>query len=347
MWNGTAESVVNLNPAGYFESEAKDISGNSQVGWGDDGSGLRALLWHGTAESVVDLHPATGYNHTEAHFVAGDSQLGVGFTTEGSTHVLLWHGTAESMVDLHPAGFVDSIPFVGSGLDESGDYQIGIGLLGEPGEFVSHALLWQGTAESVVDLHAYLEGDFTESLPLVVYPDGSVMGSATEQVGEFELRSHTVLWTPLAAGDFDESGTLDLADIHLLTEQIQSNDLDLEFDLNDDSLVTSDDLKTWVKDLRETWIGDANLDGEFNSGDLVAVFEVGEYEDAIQENSGWAEGDWDADGDFTSGDLVLAFQDGGYMAAAVPAVPEPTSVVMLLAGLIGLAIVSNTRRKAV
>lgn len=197
MWNGTAESVVNLNPTGYGASEAKDISGNSQVGWGEKDFGPRALLWHGTAESVVDLHPATGYKFTDAHFVAGDSQLGVGFTTEGPAHVLLWHGTAESMVDLHPAGFDESIPFVGSGLDESGDYQIGVGLLGEPGEFASHALLWQGTAESVVDLHSYLEGDFTDSLPLVVFPDGSVMGSATEQVGESEFRSHAVLWTPV------------------------------------------------------------------------------------------------------------------------------------------------------
>ena len=32
----------------------------------------------------------------------------------------------------------------------------------------------------------------------------------------------------------------------------------------------------------------------------------GEYEDGIDENSGWADGDWDADGDFGTSDLVLA-----------------------------------------
>ena len=45
--------------------------------------------------------------------------------------------------------------------------------------------------------------------------------------------------------------------------------------------------------------------------------------------------------------LVAAFQDGGYVAAAMPAIPEPTSGVMMLTGLIGLAIVSNSRRKCV
>ena len=37
--------------------------------------------------------------------------------------------------------------------------------------------------------------------------------------------------------------------------------------------------------------GDANRDGYFDSSDLVAVFQQGEYEDGIAENSSWTEGD--------------------------------------------------------
>ena len=94
-------------------------------------------------------------------------------------------------------------------------------------------------------------------------------------------------------------------------------------------------------------MGDTNLDGEFNSRDLVRVFQVGEYEDKVLGNSTWATGDWNADADFTSGDLIAAFQDGGYEAgprAATIAVPEPTSLAMLLTGLVGVMTVSTIRR---
>ena len=35
----------------------------------------------------------------------------------------------------------------------------------------------------------------------------------------------------------------------------------------------------WVNDLKNTWIGDANLDLEFNSGDMVQVFVAGQVRD--------------------------------------------------------------------
>ena len=79
--------------------------------------------------------------------------------------------------------------------------------------------------------------------------------------------------------------------------------------------------------------GDATLDGEFNSGDLVRVFGAGEYEDDISLNSTWATGDWDGDGDFASGDLVVAFQDGGYELGPrelVHSVPEPSSGALIV-----------------
>ena len=65
--------------------------------------------------------------------------------------------------------------------------------------------------------------------------------------------------------------------------------------------------------------GDANGDGRFNSTDLVIVFQAGEYEDGIPQNSTYAEGDWNGDGDFDSSDLVVAFQAGYYRYEAVGA----------------------------
>ena len=37
-------------------------------------------------------------------------------------------------------------------------------------------------------------------------------------------------------------------------------------------------------------LGDSNLDGEFNSADLVTVFAAAEYEDGLEANSTWATG---------------------------------------------------------
>ena len=64
--------------------------------------------------------------------------------------------------------------------------------------------------------------------------------------------------------------------------------------------------------------GDANLDGLFDSSDMVLVFQAGQYEDGVPGNSDWTTGDWDGDGDFTSLDMVLAFQQGTYEKAATP-----------------------------
>jgi hypothetical protein len=58
--------------------------------------------------------------------------------------------------------------------------------------------------------------------------------------------------------------------------------------------------------------GDSNLDGIFNSADLVLIFQAGKYEDGIDHNASFAEGDWNGDGDFDSRDLVHAFAFGLY-----------------------------------
>ncbi len=74
--------------------------------------------------------------------------------------------------------------------------------------------------------------------------------------------------------------------------------------------------------------GDTNLDGEFNSADLLAAFQAGEYEDTTRGNSTWAEGDWNRDGDFTTADFVYIFTWGGFRSqqAAVAAKLDEANV---------------------
>jgi hypothetical protein len=155
------------------------------------------------------------------------------------------------------------------------------------------------------------------------------------QLAEIEVYGHV---PGGVTGDFDLSGVLDLPDIDDLTGQVAGMTNPAAYDLTSDSLVDIADLNAWVKDLYNSWIGDANLDGEFNSSDLVAVLASGTYEADV--DAVWSTGDFDGNGRTTSGDLVAALADGGYEAgprAAVSAVPEPSSVVLCLLGCLPLS----------
>lgn len=157
-----------------------------------------------------------------------------------------------------------------------------------------------------------------------------------------------LLQGPGLLGDFNENGELDTADLDLQAIAMAGDDHPQEFDLNDDDLVNFDDRLVWVNDLKHTWIGDANLDGVFSSGDMVQVFVQGKYE--TDQAAAWGEGDWNGDTFFGSADMVAAFVAGGYeqgkpSRAAVSEVPEPNSLTPLLLGLsILLGRVSATRK---
>jgi hypothetical protein len=63
MWSGSAASMVDLNPGGYFDSRVSGMAAEFQVGDGwlggpanTAGAVRHALLWRGSAASVVDLN---------------------------------------------------------------------------------------------------------------------------------------------------------------------------------------------------------------------------------------------------------------------------------------------------
>ena len=165
------------------------------------------------------------------------------------------------------------------------------------------------------------------------------IGSAINDGGDEFFRT-------LISASFDNftvSDTLDIVvepvTIDELTAAINAGLTDAKFDLDNNGSVDAADRTAWVTVLNNTYFGDSNLDGEFNSSDFVTVFGAGEYEDETAGNSLWAEGDWNGDGDFNSGDFVLAFSGGGYEKGprAPQAVPEPAAIWLLLAGLFSVS----------
>ena len=160
LLNGTALASVDLHPAGWINSMALSTDDTQQCGYAYSATtgGNHAALWWGSAATFVDLHSLYTWTYCTGNH--NGQQVGFGerpvyfMTTQ---HALLWTGTASSVVDLHPAGYnyskalgvhdgqqvgyASSLPYPTVTADSLGYHT------------TSHALLWSGTAASVVDLH--------------------------------------------------------------------------------------------------------------------------------------------------------------------------------------------------
>ncbi len=136
--------------------------------------------------------------------------------------------------------------------------------------------------------------------------------------------------------DFNSDDRCDATDIDLLTTALIQQDPDTKYDVNGDGQVTSQDRSFLIQDVLRTYSGDSNLDGEFDSADLLLVLQRGEYEDQKAANSTWLDGDWSGDQEFDTADLIVAFGDGGFeqgprSAVAVPeAAASPLVLFMVL-----------------
>ena len=115
--------------------------------------------------------------------------------------------------------------------------------------------------------------------------------------------------------DFDRNGILTSADIDLLFANIHSHSSDPGFDLNGDQAIDHLDASRLVREIMEVPWGDVNLDGQFDTTDLLEAFSSGGY--GTSQRASWSTGDWNGDGLFDSADLVLAFQDPSFRTTKV------------------------------
>ena len=149
----------------------------------------------------------------------------------------------------------------------------------------------------------------------------------------------------LQTDDLNGDGQVDVGDIDLLAASVAAGSNEPKFDIDGNGLINGGDLRVYVKDTMNSWIGDANGDGEFNSSDFVSVFTAGKFEQDV--DASWSEGDWNGDNRFNSSDFVAAFTDGGFELGPRPAaqtVPEPTSILAI--GLFGFFALFNRFRKS-
>jgi hypothetical protein len=79
------------------------------------------------------------------------------------------------------------------------------------------------------------------------------------------------LLAPLT-GDFNSNGQMDAADIDALSQAVPSGGSLQLFDLNGDGGIDQGDRSVWIEEIRKTYVGDANLDGEFGSGFGTSAF---------------------------------------------------------------------------
>ena len=153
-----------------------------------------------------------------------------------------------------------------------------------------------------------------------------------------------VYWSkPIDVADTDENLAIDVTDpqhdIDSLSRVLREGGGWSYYDLNQDGSLTVADRSYLIRNVYNTYLGDSNLDGLFNSSDLVDVFRANEYEDALVGNSVWATGDWTGDAEFDSGDLVAAFREGGYEQGRRGAiVPEPSTWFGCLIGFLLIAL---------
>lgn len=116
-------------------------------------------------------------------------------------------------------------------------------------------------------------------------------------------------------GDYNGDGVVDASDADAQAVAMKTPTQNLaKLDENSDGTIDYADRLVWVKSHanagKGTWVGDADLNGEFNSSDFVTVFTAGNQKPAPP--LAGAKATADGNGLFTSGDFVAAFSDGGY-----------------------------------
>ncbi len=205
LWNLSVAGFVDVHPVngGFIGSSIADIRGAQAVGIGSTSRTDHALLWiNANPNTTVDLNPAP-FKSSYALGTDGTKQIGYGYTTVPvygeESHALLWNSSPTDYVDLNPVNFIFTYAYGGDKLHQAG---FGLSLTNN-----LHALIWAGSAQSVIDIQPTL-GSYTDSRAFAVRGIRAG-GYATDEATQYP---HAMLWTALngdSAVDLHPAGFLD------------------------------------------------------------------------------------------------------------------------------------------
>ncbi|MCH8042376.1 MAG: choice-of-anchor B family protein [Planctomycetes bacterium] len=179
------------------------------------------------------------------------------------------------------------------------------------------------------------------------FPSGTVIGSDYDR-GLF-------IWTVDGhdpTGDVNLDFQFDVRDVDALLGEINQPSGKAIFDLDDDGLIDRQDLAFLVREVLDTELGDANLDGRVDEADLEIM-----RANWKAEGVGWSQADFTGDGLVNIADLTTVaqfWQFGAADPAASPLdveaflagaeqVPEPSTAGLLLLGSVGLLAAGRRR----
>ena len=187
------------------------------------------------------------------------------------------------------------------------------------------------------------DGYETSELTTVVLSTPSIPFEVEQQ---FDMWLQSQVDTITLAGDFDDNGEYELADIDALVASIASGADDPVFDLTGDGVTDRDDLDFWREiagvalndSLGPVLVGDADLNGVVDGQDFIAW-----NNNKFTSLASWSGGDFNADG-LVDGQDFVAWNTSKFQAAdAIATVPEPAGSVIALA--CWFAVTSLRRRK--